>query len=348
MWQTIKSWAGRHSRLRTLLVAVVVLAGLAGSVHAFGMYRWNQARSALSQGKGAEAYERIAPCLRIWPWSVSTQLFGARTARVAGHPEESEALLKKCLRLHHGASPEIQLEFLLLRVQMGEVDDVAGILTQMVDEGHPESQMILETLAGAYMHNLRYRPALAVLNRWIRFDPDAAKAYEWRGWVYDRMNYPKDSLQDFLKALELDPNMIPARLRAAEIYMERSNPPEAEPHLEYLVKNFPERADARGRLGQCRVLQGRDDEARGLLEQAVEGAPNDPLILIYLAKLDIRQGRPERAEKWLRRLLEIDGSDIEARYNLFNALQLQGRKEEATTTLEEYERYKKAMEKANH
>src|SRR5207248_6012552 len=111
------------------------------------------------------------------------------------------------------ASDDVKLEFLLMRVQGGEVDEVAPQLRECVDHGHPEAPLILETLSRAYMHNLRYGDALGALNRWVKEAPESAEPLHWRGWVKERVNDSKGAMRDYQEALECDPALVPVRLR---------------------------------------------------------------------------------------------------------------------------------------
>ena len=87
-------------------------------------------------------------------------------------------------QLQDGATEGVQLEFLLIRVQTGEVDGATHRWRRCStpsEKGHPESAVILETIARAYIIRLRYKPAYACLSHWIEIQPDAAKPYQWRG-----------------------------------------------------------------------------------------------------------------------------------------------------------------------
>jgi Tfp pilus assembly protein PilF len=143
-------------------------------------------------------------------------------------------------------------------------------------------------------------------------------------------------MADYKRALEFDPDLVPVRLRLAEICLEKSNPIEALQHLDLLRKQFPDRADVLARLGECRFLQGEYEEARRLLEEAVEQLPNDAGVLIHLTKLDMQEGHPAKAEQWIRRALKADPTDTEAEFTLVAALQAQGRWDEANATLEQH------------
>src|SRR5205085_836556 len=94
-------------------------------------------------------------------------------------------------------------------------------------------------------------------------------------------------------------------------------------------------------------LQGNADEARRLLEAAVKQLPDDSPTLRILAKLELQEKQPAKAEAWLRQALQVDPADTEALYTLANALQFQGRRQEAATVLEEYEKKSAMLLRAN-
>jgi predicted Zn-dependent protease len=267
---------------------------------------------------------------------------------MAGDHTTAEEHLNTCLRLEHGATDETQLEFLLMRAQTGEADEVGGLLYDYVLGRHPDAALILETVASAYMHDLRYGPAYYWLNQWVAAFPDSARPYHFRGWVLERMAQPGEALEDYLRALDRDPNLDPVRLRVAEMYLEDKDPLQALPHLEYLLARDPGRPEAQARLGQCRYLRGEPADARRLLEAAASRLPGDSSVLLYLARLDLDDGQPVPAEGRLRRAMALEPSDIESRFTLITALRMQHRDAEADAELAEYSRQKADLERANH
>jgi Tfp pilus assembly protein PilF len=216
-----------------------------------------------------------------------------------------------------------------MRVQLGELVDVEEYLLNCVDNQHPDSALILETLAGAYMRNLRYVPALSALNRWVEVAPHSALAHQQRGWLLDRAMDHQGALADYRRAVELAADLVPARLRLAELLLQENEVAEAAGHLELLHSRHPDRADVTARLGQCRFQQGRADEARRLLEAAEARLPDDPFLLIHLAKLDLQDSDPARAERRVRHLLAVDPADAEGQYVLIQVLRQQGKRDEA-------------------
>ena len=165
--------------------------------------------------------------------------------------------------------------------------------------------------------------------------------------MLERLDNHKAATADYHRALELDPDLLPVRLRVAEMLLEDKQAPEALPHLERLYRQAPDHPQVQARLGMCRFLQGRAEEARRLMEAAVVHLPDDPALLVDLAKLDLQEGRAAEAERRLRTVLAADPSDTEALYVLASALQFQGRTEEAAAALADYEQKRVLVERTN-
>lgn len=337
----------RHRPILATVSALFVAAAAAFAVREYARSKWRAAEAALAAGNPKEAYARLAVPLAVWRWDPTVQVVAGRAARMAGELRTAEAHLNRSLKLSGGATEAAQLEFFLLRIQTGEVDRVVGPLIDAVEKGHPESELILETLSIAYINTLRYKPAYACLTRWIEIAPDTAKAYQYRGWVLERLSQPKDAAVDYRKVLELDPASIPVRLRVAEMLLEDHNPPEALPHLEQLYARVPDNPLVQARLGMCRFLQGDMAEARRLMEAAEPNLPMDPVLAIHLAKLDLQEGRWAEAERRLRKVVDNDPSDSEAFYTLITAVRGQGRNGEAEALVKEYDRASAAIDRIN-
>ncbi len=342
------AYPARLARQRPFAAAAAGLA-LAAFVGgwAYVRHQLGAARAALAADRPQEARARLALPLAVFPWAPEVQVLAARAARLSGDLPAAEAHLKRSLRLAGGATEAAQLEFLLLRVQTGEIDRVAAPLLELAERGHPEAPVILNTLAVAYMNDLRYQRAYACLSRWVELRPDAAKAYQYRGWVLERLNQRDAALADYEKALELSPDLPAARLRLAEALLEAHQPAQALPHLERLYRQAPDDPLVQARLGMCRFHRGEGPEARRLMEAAAERLPEDPALHITLARLDLQEGRAAEAERRLRAVIAADPADTEALYALFNALKAQGRSEEARAALREHERAKVALSRMN-
>ena len=337
----------RRRPWRMLGACCLAVAMAISAVYGYGIWQWRRSVESLRAGKLANVPDQLRLYLTLWPDNPDVHRLAARVARMSGDFPLAEERLNNCLRMENGATEPTQIEFLLMRAQSGELDQVAQLLLVFADRGHPDGPMILETMSLTYMHNLQFGPATGTLGRWIELDPRNARAYHYRGWVLERMDQPISATEDYLKALELDPTLDRIRLRVGEMYLEDKDPLKALPHLNLLLQRDPNRPEAQARLGQCKFLQGELGEARRLLEQAVTQLPDDNAVLLCLARLDIADDQAVRAEQRLRHALTIDTSDTECRFTLLTALRMQGRDKDAADELAEYHRQKETLERAN-
>jgi tetratricopeptide (TPR) repeat protein len=337
----------KRPKTTALVLTLLALVGAGVGFYAYALQQWDAAQTALRDDRPAEAGRALGLCLWVWPYSVPVHLLAARRDRLTGDFAGAEAQLQQCIRLHKGASEEVQIEFLLMRVQTGEVDNVAEELFQRVENKSPESSLILETIARAYMDKFRYGPALGCLNRWVEVKPEEAKAYYWRGWVFEHLEEADLAIKDYQRALELSPDLATARFRLAEIMLDKSDPPAALAYLEPLMKQSPERPDVMAFVGRCRYMQGETDEARRLMETAVKKRPDDGPLLVVLAKLELSEDKPIEAERWSRQALKADATNAEAEGTLEKSLRVQGRSKEADAALEQHEKDMALLRKVN-
>lgn len=336
--------------VRSVVAVGIVLAAAGAAAAGYAGYVRHQRRAAeaaLAADRPAEARGRLDRALALWPWDPELHRLAARAARLTGDFPAAEAHLNRCLKLSGGATEAVQIEYYLFRVQTGEIDRVASPLFAAVEAGHPDAPAILETLAKGYLQALRYKLAYGCLDRWLDLDPNAARAYMLRAFALEKLGNHKAAFADYLKALDADPDLLPARLRVAEMLLEDKKVDEARAQLDRLYRQAPDDPQVQARVGMGRFLEGRTADARRLMEAAVPHLPADPTLLITLAQLDIQQERGADAEARLRVVLKADPSDNEALHNLASALRLQGKMDEAADALREFERYKKLVDKAN-
>lgn len=340
----------RLVRRRPLTCGTLLVLLLAGGLFAgwrYAVAQWHEAEAAVREERVGDAEQKLDLCRKVWPYSHEVERLSARVARWSGDIKSAESHLNRCMELNGGASDDIQREFLLLRVQAGQVDELAPALFDLVYRQHPDSREILNTIASAYIVRLRYKPAYACLNKWVEVEPGHAKPYYLRGMVLERLGNEKAASADYRKALEIDPGMVPARLRVAEMLLEDKQAPEALPHLERLRELAPDDPQVKARLGICLFLQGRGPEARRLMEEAVVHLPKDPALLVTLANLELQDDQPVKAEARLREVLRNDPSDTEALFVLVTALQVQGKAEESAAALADHNSKKDIVDKLN-
>jgi tetratricopeptide (TPR) repeat protein len=105
------------------------------------------------------------------------------------------------------------------------------------------------------------------------------------GWTYYLDHNAALAAQHLTKALELDPDLVPALVYLARVYMDDHNYGDTVPLLERAVALEPENADLQLTLGVAYRGAGRLDEARGAYERSLTLAPSDPTGLFNLGIL---------------------------------------------------------------
>jgi tetratricopeptide (TPR) repeat protein len=309
-----------------------------------GWAAWQEraARRALGQERFEDAHRHIDRALRVRPNRSSTNLLAARIARRRGAYDEAEQYLGRCQPRdgqRDGETGPFQLEWLLLRCQRGEVDELSPELLAWVGRDHPDSAAILEALASVYMRQARYMEALRCLDRWMELAPDSVRALDWHGWVCNQLDHRLQAISDYERALELDPKRASVRQRLAEILVESSQHADAVPHLELLRQEQPDSPEVLVALARCRIVQSLHDEARALLGQVLDARPNHFEALLHLGKMELGRGQAAEAERWLRKALAVQPRDPDARYALLRSLQLQPKRQrDARKELETWKR----------
>jgi tetratricopeptide (TPR) repeat protein len=107
-----------------------------------------------------------------------------------------------------------------------------------------------------------------------------------------------------LLARNLDAGYLPSRQRMAEWLAERRKPAEAVPHFEALLVAKPEYTAARLKLAEQLDQLGDNLGERMQLELARRNAPNNPLVLLALARFETVQKRWNAAREAYQAALE--------------------------------------------
>ncbi len=312
---------------------------MAGLSACEGWAAWQEQRAtqALADSRLDEANQFIDRALWVRQRRMSTLLLAARIRRLSGAYTEAEHYLERCGQLH-GMTEPVQLEWLLLRCQQGEIDALAPNLLVLVRQDDPEAPAILETLASVYMRQTRYLEALDCLNRWLERNPESVRGLDWRGWVNNQLDHLEQAVHDHEYLLELRPERTDIRLRLAQILIAGSRHLEAVPHLERLRRELPDNPDVAAALAPCRFIQSRPEEARELLDAVLRDHPEHFDALFQRGKLELALGNSTDAEPRLRKALKINPHDLEVLYSLYRCLQEQpDRQEEAQRLIERWD-----------
>jgi tetratricopeptide (TPR) repeat protein len=290
---------GRSLAVVALLAVIGIGVGLA-LMQAWAAYHFRAARRDLERYHTAEAGDHFAACLRVWPNDPDVLLLASRAARRAGLFAEAEQLLTHYQEVR-GGDDNVVLERALLTAERGEIDDVLKFCHAKVEANDAASPLILEALARGSLRAYPYRLGEAdwAVRKWQEREPDNPMCLLLSGQVANERFAYTEAAAAFRRTLEIDPEMDEARDRLSQLLIEINQPAEAAPHLEYLASRRPNDPMLIVRLARCQSLLGHPEEATHLLDGLLRQAPNFPPALSERGKLALDSGDYPKAEELL-------------------------------------------------
>lgn len=322
------AWTHR-ARLLKLALAVLVL-GIAVwmlSRQAYGWHHLTAGKRELARDHCRQALDHFQSALAVWPEDSGTLFLAARAARRVGDYDAADFYLSKCQR-SPSLGEQAEFERVLLRACKGEIDAVGGLCAAMLQQGHPETPLILEALAQGEMTLLRFADAAHHLDEWLKMAPDHPQALFLKGRLQVQASNSQEALALLQRAVELDPERDDIRLLLAGQHLDLGQAQEGVPHLEEVCRRQPHNAVAKARLAQGLVLLSREDEAIRLLDEVLRERPDLTLALLERGKLHFRAGELDKAEARLRQACNRDPGNKAGHYQLLLCLKQQGNDKE--------------------
>jgi len=330
--RNLSAWLWRHRRRALVLVLFVALLGFGAywlACYLYAEYHLRAADEAVARYDFEETAEHLAACLRVRPRSVPLLLQLARAERRAGRPEQAAAHIKQCEQLA-GITPEVSLEWALVRAQAGDLAEVERALQERADSDERQAPQILEALAKGYIETYRLDAAKFCLDRLLALQPDNVEALLWRASLWQTAGSIEKAEADYRRAVEAQPEHRTARSRLGALLLRRNQAEKALEQYDYL-RHLPGGDQPAVLLGlaRCHRELSQAEAARQELDAVLARNPHDGDALTERGKLALETESAAAAEGWLRRVLANHPFDSTAHYLLAQALRRQGHDEEA-------------------
>jgi tetratricopeptide (TPR) repeat protein len=329
--------ANRPVFVVALLALLIVLggAGCVGGRYLWAQHHFQSAQGAADRREFTKALEHLAVCRRVWPDSGAVHFLAARTARRGSDFDLAQEYLGNCQRL--GYEPKaVELEWALLAGQRGHFAEQEPFLWALVEQGHADRTLILEVLIDGYLQHFNLLRAYRCLDLYLEQEPDSFQAWLGRGHVCERLFSWADAVKSYQRAVDLRPEDHQARLRLAKALVILGPPDRAAAEFEHLGR--PDDPEVLLGLARCRRQQGRLEEAVRLLEELTSRYPGDGAVLLERGRLALEASDLAGAERWLRQAVTRSPYDRDARYTLYQCLKRQGKAQEAQESLSIFER----------
>jgi tetratricopeptide (TPR) repeat protein len=317
-----------------LVLAAVVVAGR----HAWAYVHLRAARADAAGHRLADARRHLESCLRVWHGRADVWLLAGQVARRTEDYEVAERCYAEALRLSGGApADDLRLEQVLLQAQL-DPDAKAGYLRGLVEDGHPQTVLILEALARGYLKKNRYAHAGLVLQVWLEKAPDDPAALYFRGTVREEQGPREEAVDDYRRVLEVDPGHDAARLRLVKLLRQLSRPAEARDALAPMLARPAADPRALVERAECEYALGDRAAAEATARAVLAAVPDDPDALVLLGRCLTDAERLAEAEGVLRRAIEVRPSHFQAHSQLHRLLTAAGREAEAAARKAEIDR----------
>jgi len=199
-------------------------------------------------------------------------------------------------------------------IQRGNLSKASALLTELLldNPGHVEG---LYCLAVCQRKQKKYDPALAGLEQILAREPEYARAYQERGYVYQAMGQIDKAIPALEKAVELNPALFGSweALTKEPDYPKRR---EAQQHLAWLSSLPPELVSVASLIHQKKLYQ-----AEQLCRHFLRGQPHHTEAMRLLAELGSQFHILDDAEFLLAKCLEFDPGFTRARLDYVHVLQ---------------------------
>jgi tetratricopeptide (TPR) repeat protein len=318
-------------RLRALIMLLLLaVTGLGLTVA--GIYLWagwheRKARQQLARYDFEAAYRHYQQCLKVWSGSAALHLEAGRAARRARNFDAAEEHLRLSQKLK-GTSADLQLERLLLEAQNGDLTQVEKTLKEYVRLDKPETPLVLEALADAYVRTGRPFDAEEVVVKLLKREPNHVEVLCHQGRLLALRQDRAEAQRIFERILELRPSHLGARYELSKLLLDEE-PATALEHVRYLREHGQDSLELQLRQATCHKYLGEGDKAKRLLDDLLDEAPDNITVLVARGVLAIELADPTGAETWLRKVLILDPFHHEANYQLCQALVQQGNRLDA-------------------
>lgn len=257
-------------------------------------YQLTAARESLRHAEPEAAAERLRAVVSHHPRCAEAEFLLAAAVRRAGEFGEVEPHLARAAELGWSAN-DLDRQRSLAYFQVGDFRTAGPDVMEMLleDASDDEAEEAYEAMTRGYTTAMLFNQANFILDAWLRWRPDSARAWLMRA---------------DLAALSGNVKGETAACRE-------------------LIRFNPKHWEGRRRLAYVLSRTLENDEAFELYSQLHRERPNDPVVLLGLAEGHHRRGETAEAKQLIARLLDLDVEPRQraAAYSLLGQIAMSGK-----------------------
>lgn len=170
-------------------------------------------------------------------------------------------------------------------------DEKAMAILEKAEEQFPEEGDFLKTQINLLINAEKYDEAEQKLTKAIEQEPDNPILYYNRGYLYEQMDKGEQAIENYKKAIELDPQYFDATFNLAAYYYNRAAEILAEAN-DMDLKDYQKKGKEIEEQAKAFF-----EKALPYLEKSEELKPEDPKVLGTLQTVYTRLGMDEKAQE---------------------------------------------------
>ncbi len=205
----------------------------------------------------------------------------------------------------------------------------------------PESHLIHNNLAGAYVAVNRKDEAIKEYKKALEINPRYAKAYGNLGFLYAGSGKNEEAIKIYNTALEINPKDAVALNNLGNAFYDLGKKNEAVDNYRRATAANPNYSRAFYNLGNAYFTMGMKDESIESLKRAIELDGDFTDAYNNLGMVYKVTGNTAQAIEQFRKTIELDPHYVRGYRNLAEAYKIAGRADEAENVLKDLKRYLK-------
>ncbi|MEM7356243.1 MAG: tetratricopeptide repeat protein, partial [Acidobacteriota bacterium] len=264
-----------------------------------------------------------------------TSIISGTEARLASALEASRPS-----EAHVAGSPSAELALARVALSEGEIKRALDHSRRALDAA-PSSESLLRFFATVALDAGLTSVAAPSVETLARMDPASGEYAFMVGRVWIQLGKTGEASEALLRAIELDPDLLPARRELALAFGAESRFEASKQHLELFLGALEDPwrdLDAQAALAEAEQRLGDSTAAEARAQQVLEKAPGHARARLVLGLVLADRGEFERARSELEQAVAVDPKLAQAHYRLSFACTRLGDRECAERHLKLYRR----------
>jgi putative PEP-CTERM system TPR-repeat lipoprotein len=293
---------------------------------------YTQALLDFKQGKYAAAQESVQQVLRVAPDHMPSVLLAGAIQYGLGSMQQAEQYLKKYIENAPANSYASRLLVATL-LKNGETARAIKTLTPMLKDGEKDAQLL--SLAGeAYMKAGDYSKATEYFEKASVLAPDTANIRTALGISRLAKGDNARGIAELELATSLNPQVSQSGILLVMTHTRLKEFDKALATVAKLEKLQPDNPLLQNLKGGIYLAMNNAVAARASFQKALVMQPSYFPAIANLAQMDMRDNKPDAAQKRLETFLQTDQKNVQAMTALAGIALSQNRKADATAWLE--------------